>query len=253
MLEVISFTPAQAAKISGVNATLQRDWRRRKILPPLEAAQASYSPLEVAKMMALGALAAQGLSPLNYRGVAEKMGAAIIHSALLNREAYTGALDAYLPRDISQLIGSEKIRRSYGWDFSRSAFEEQLEGIRLYELATTYTKQNGHNVRGVGAFVQFAEGSFDFYAGPIEPFEVIDDTDPRRQGAIVVVDLSALGREFQKRAGAFAHMSATYIAAQPEYSWAKRVTAEIASLRLLAKGSEDGGDEQASSLRQADA
>lgn len=242
MIEVKTFTPAQAAKISGVNATLQRDWRRRKILPPLESAKASFSPFEVAKLMALNSVAVQGLSPLTYRGASEKMAAAIVRHALLDRAAYTGAFDEYIPTDVSELLENEKIRKQYKWDYTVETFEEEIEGLRVRSLSSTLTKQHGHNVIGVGAFVLFAEGSFDFYAGPTEPFEVIDDTDPRLQGAIIIVDLAALGKEFRKRAGPFAHIHPEAMSDRNGYPWAVRNAAEIARLRSLAKNSSVGGD-----------
>lgn len=243
MIEVERFTPAQAARISGVNATLQRDWRRRKILPPLESAQASYSAFEVAKLMALGRLAHQGLSPLNFKGASEKLGAAIVYHALLDRAAFTGAFDDYLPNDIEGLLEDERIGEAHRLKGTRQGLEWSIEATRFHHLAAVLTKQQGHNVVGVGAFVQFAEGSFDFYSSPIEPFEIIEDTDPRRQGAIIVVDLAGMGAEFRRLAGPFAHVPPEYNAARAGYPWAKRVTAEIERLRRKADQDDAEGAE----------
>ena len=202
MIETLTFTPAEAAKISGVNATLQRDWRRRKITRPLEGPQARFTPFEVAELMALGALAGKGLSPLSFKGVAGKLGACIVKKALTIRSAYMGPADLVLSLDMERL---ESIRGS------RHDLDDHIWSWRAAALARSVIGREGHMDVDYDAFIQWAEGSFDFYRSLISPFEQIDDNDSRMAGAIVIVSLRALGIEFAKRAGPIVSVSQAFI------------------------------------------
>ena len=114
MTELRSFTPSEAAKISGVNVALQRDWRRRGILPALESRSASFSAFEVAEMMALNALANRGGTLADYKGISGKLGAAIIQYALGERLAYNDAIDHSVDGNESDL---RQLFDDYGWRF----------------------------------------------------------------------------------------------------------------------------------------
>nr|WP_314187755.1 hypothetical protein [uncultured Brevundimonas sp.] len=230
-MKAMTFTPAQAARISGVNATLQRDWRRRKILPALTQATASYTPFEVAQLMALNALAEQGLSPLSYKSVAGKLGACIVAKALTEARAYMGAVERFVPFDgegLERILASEQ---HFPLAVRSSVMEESLSNWRLWNLSKSITSQAGYSVTGLESFIQFADGSFEFYGSAITAFETIDDTDPRLQGAIIVVDLRALGGEFARRAGAFVYLDSDFVDEWNERPGMKAIIRKIDDLR----------------------
>lgn len=57
------FTPAEAEMVTGVNVALQRDWRRRKLLPETGGAHARYTASELAEMLLMQDFASEGLGP----------------------------------------------------------------------------------------------------------------------------------------------------------------------------------------------
>lgn len=57
------YTPAEAEMVTGVNVALQRDWRRRGLLPEIGGGHARYSAAELAEMMLMQEFAKQGLGP----------------------------------------------------------------------------------------------------------------------------------------------------------------------------------------------
>lgn len=253
-METLTFTPSQAAKISGVSATLQRDWRRRKILPPLTEAVASYTPFEVAQLMALNALAEQGLSPLSYRSVAGKLGACIVACAALSDDAYSGAESDYLPNSDAELDRIIASQAYFPAGMRLVALEDSISIWRRRRLSQTVAKQAGYDVAGLEAFVQFADGSFEFYSSPISAFEAIEYTDPRMTGALIVVSLRSLGREFLDRAGAFIHVDPDLVARLSE-NHGNRVTRQrIEAARASAARFDSGADTEGgqASLDSAD-
>ncbi|MBX9791257.1 MAG: helix-turn-helix domain-containing protein [Sphingomonas sp.] len=57
------YTPAEAEMVTGVNVALQRDWRRRGLLPETGGGHARYNAAELAEMMIMQRGATQGLGP----------------------------------------------------------------------------------------------------------------------------------------------------------------------------------------------
>lgn len=57
------YTPAEAEHVTGVNVALQRDWRRRGLLPETGGGHARYSAADLAEMMIMQEGATQGLGP----------------------------------------------------------------------------------------------------------------------------------------------------------------------------------------------
>lgn len=245
MFTLKTFTPSEAARISGVNVGLQRDWRRRGILPALETPQAMFSPFEVARMMALGALASQGLSPLNFKGVSVKLGASIVYQALLSRDAFAGAFDEYIPVDGEGLSEIEEFVERHNRDGGRDAefIRDWLLGWKLRKLAVSVTRGEGHSVDRVGAFVQFAEGSFDFFASAISAFEEIDSSDPRMRGALIVIGLDTLGRELRRLGGALVSIDGEAVAHMNGLSGPKAIQHRMHCLNVHS-GSTDADDRQ---------
>lgn len=251
MFTVKTFTPAEAAKISGVSATLQRDWRRRGILRPLETGQARFTPFEVAEMMALNALAERGLSPLSYRGIAGKLGASIVACALRSKDSYSGAFDEFLPTDTHRLDASirtyEIMSGSLGLRTDAAALRDDIKdvliGWRAMALAKVVTKLEGYSVEDLDAFVQFADGSFEFYPSIMTPFEVLETGDPRLRGAVIVVSLSGLAVEFRRRTGSFVHIDPAYTAERRQHRASRPVLEKIEQLWALVEQPSQQADE----------
>lgn len=233
MLDLITFTPAQAAKITGINVALQRDWRRRGILPPSEG-RTKFTAFAVAEMLALSALAAQAIGPQQFKPIASSLGAGIVASALRDRSAYRGGdIDAVVNTDDEGIVGRLLVARPA--DRARELWEWRAAWLGRAVLGAA-----GHNPAAIRTtFIQWAEGSFAFYDGPIQPFEQIDATDPRRSGAIVMLDLEALGVALLKRAGPLVEVGpiAPLFDNQGPRSLMKRVQATlVADMPQNAKG-----------------
>lgn len=234
MIDTTIFTPAEAAKISGVNVALQRDWRRRGILPAIEGRTASFGPTEVGAMMALKALADCGLGPLNFKGIASKLGARIVRSALLERSAYQGPAEEYLSgsRDRLDWIGEVHSldRAEYVWEW------------RANSMADAILKPIGHiDTQSGYFFIQWADGSFDFYGSPQEPLGRLDPGDPRLAGAIIILDLLSMGKLFVKRSGPFATITDEIIAAQRSTPLGQLLQSKIDSLLADVPETPSGG------------
>lgn len=66
MIEVLElqYTPKGFTVLAGLSQNLQRDWRRRGLMPPLEYSQSEYSPHDaaVARLMRLGPTEMKGIA-----------------------------------------------------------------------------------------------------------------------------------------------------------------------------------------------
>ncbi|WP_313443826.1 hypothetical protein [Brevundimonas sp.] len=190
-----TFTPAEAAKISGVNVALQRDWRRRDILPKVEG-HARFSPFDIGEMMALNSLGAQGVQLLQYRSILKMLGAGVMMAALQLREAYSGAFDGIVNIETPEII--DHLRHTHVSDR-----QNVVDRWRAVYARDRILRKEGHEANSVRTmFIHWADNSFAFSWGPIAAYETIEPSDPRRAGAIVMVDLEGLGHALIKRSGA---------------------------------------------------
>lgn len=57
------YTPSEAEHVTGVSPALQRDWRRRSLLPDSEKYQARYSASALAEMLLMKDFADHGFGP----------------------------------------------------------------------------------------------------------------------------------------------------------------------------------------------
>lgn len=83
------FTPAEAERITGVNVTLQRDWRRRGFLPSNEG-HARFDVFSLAKMRFLSAMAERGIGPASTEKTGDITMNAIAREALSGENAAEG-------------------------------------------------------------------------------------------------------------------------------------------------------------------
>lgn len=70
------YTPAEAETVTGVNVALQRDWRRRGLLPPTEGSHARYTASQLAEMVLMQDFAERKLGP---KALKSMLGEAVDH------------------------------------------------------------------------------------------------------------------------------------------------------------------------------
>lgn len=87
-----AFTPGEAARITGVDTTKQRDWRRRKLLPDFPG-HARFDAFDLAEMWALNLLSERGVPLKEAKEIAPWLATGTLHRALLVRDAYEGDHD----------------------------------------------------------------------------------------------------------------------------------------------------------------
>jgi len=90
-VERATFTPAAAARITGVSAVLQRDWRRRGYLPSVPG-HARFSTVQLAEIWVMGLLAERGIGPQQSKGMAFSAAMRIAAFAHLSASAWDGAV-----------------------------------------------------------------------------------------------------------------------------------------------------------------
>lgn len=197
-----TFTPAEAAKISGVNVALQRDWRRRDILPKVEG-HARFNPFDIGEMMALNSLGAQGVQLLQYRPILKMLGAGVMMAALELRGAYSGDFDRIVNIEDPEILGRLKHTHAVDKQFIVDRWRSTYARHRILG-------KEGHDAHSTRTmFIHWADNSFAFSWGPISAYETIEPSDPRRAGAIVMVDLEGLGHALIKRSGAIVDVKPT--------------------------------------------
>lgn len=202
MIELRTFTPAEAAKISGVNATLQRDWRRRGFLPK-EDGPARFRPFAVAEMMAMNALAQRGIGPQQSKLVSNWLAAGLIKAALQIPGACDGDFFSVLEWD-EDFVAERLERKSiFSMNFNAQDDETWVRTPRRGRwIADRVLKAEGMvstDVRSV--FFWWADGTHGFYQNAQVALDTIDEADDRRTGAVIMLDLNGLAALFLKRVG----------------------------------------------------
>lgn len=197
MATLAEFTPGEAARISGVSATLQRDWRRRGYLRK-EAGQARFTSFDVAELMALNALAARSIGPQQATMVAKPCAVGILHAALSSwsPEGARAAWDG----DFENAVSWELEATDWGLPSGEPVHEDWLLSRRAHLLADRALKKIGQeDGAGKRAFFWWADGSVGFFGSAINALEQVDGD--RLCGAVILVDNDALGRRLRQKAG----------------------------------------------------
>ena len=104
-VEFAQFTPREAERITGVSTSLQRDWRRRKVLPPGKG-HARFNVLELSWLLGTKLLSNKGVGPEHSKDVMDILAAGITQFALQNNQAFEGNVPQiqYLPTDEDTLL-----------------------------------------------------------------------------------------------------------------------------------------------------
>jgi hypothetical protein len=162
------FTAGEAERITGVSAATQRDWRRRGYLTVHnrrtdahgKAAWNRYDVHGLAELLTMRILQERGMGPSDTRGIAAGVADAIMHHAL----CCMSAID----------------------DQTKSL--ERLARERKAPLGTLF-------VRPTASYRFWVEWANSTTGGPALDLDghFLDPSNPKLQGAIIVLDLKALG------------------------------------------------------------
>ena len=172
--DLAQFTPAEAARITRVSTTLQRDWRRRGFLPVSEG-HARFDVFALSKMLFLSCMAARGIGPSEAKPYADLVMNAIARAALSQEGAAEG--DDYPSPPV--------------W-LAHSVVEQ-----------TSPLGPNLSRVMSAPIFLVFADGSewFDFDATAAMRRKAEAGEWEKLEGPVIVLDTTVLGAALAARAG----------------------------------------------------
>lgn len=136
------FSPGALARMTGFSQDLQRVWRRRGQIAPLDGSRARYSSVEVAELFVRHQLSLWGVSPENTSKIGARAGRTALYFALLNVEGACEVCgdDAEVARFLEafdcddwlaqELSGSSQTAR-YLWrgDCGVSTFEADIQKV----------------------------------------------------------------------------------------------------------------------------
>lgn len=222
------FTPSEAERITGVNTALQRDWRRRGILPSSEG-HARFDIFSLSRMVVLRCLADRGVGPSMAVEAADSAAVATAWAALDFRDAWDGEAERALtwvlstppPLDpaLAEVIG---MAIKGGVDIELPAhgshWRLQVNYLRYLLWSTTQLPR----VLPAPLFIWWADGTHGFHQSFDRARNDILSTDPQTYGAIIVLDLESLGHILLERAGrAFVHVEFVEDGegSRPEIEW----------------------------------
>jgi hypothetical protein len=175
------FPPSAAERITGVSAALQRDWRRRRILPESQG-HARFELSELAEMHFLWLMTQRGIGPLDQTAgisvaaVAPAVGARIAIHVLRSPEAWSG--------DLTNAPG-----RNWG---------------EKAKLLTQQIYRSGQQ----RFFAWLADGTHEMNDNIRNVFDNRTSLDPGVAGPVIVLDLDSIAAQLTVRAGTpFIHVT----------------------------------------------
>lgn len=196
MFKLTTFTPAEAAKISGVSVVLQRGWRRRGFLPR-EEGHARFDAFAVAELMILERLAHRGIGPQAGKAIAGTCAAAAVASVLdWYRDAYAGepealgGLDVWTPEALGRVERLANDRALEAWLIRARWWREKV----LLDRGISRTETGRYAV-------WWADGSVGFYGSFDELDAAMDAANGAKGGVGVLLSPDAIGKELLMRAG----------------------------------------------------
>lgn len=195
------YTPSEAAEITGVSATNQRNLRRHGYLTG-GPGHARFSLAELAHLMVFGSLSEQGIGPKVAAGFATTAG----------RGIFLNALEAPVYDQVSQGVAMERCEMP-----DREEIRERLVGTGLdldqpdtsrlmHELAARQwlveQAKAALGVRGESApymFVLWANGHPEFFYGEDDPWSDAMFNHPAWQGPIIVLSMGGMAHLLASR------------------------------------------------------
>lgn len=199
MIELRAFTPSEAARISGVNLALQRDWRRRGYLPKLEG-PSEFDAFGVASMLCVELLTRRGIGPAVSKPLASLLGAGVVKAAIEVQAGFGGALKgvagpveriAVTDRDSLDLVQASQ----GGADEAYWTWYGRAQAIS----AEIFSARPEAEQRVERAFCWWADGTSEFVDSIIRLLEALEPSDPRLAGPVIMLDFSALAALFLDR------------------------------------------------------
>lgn len=215
IITLAHFTPAEAERITGVSTALQRDWRRRNLLPSMSG-HARFDVFELARMAVLKHLADRGIGPSLAGDEADWCAAAVAHAALGWHEAWDGEADRTLTwldhynspppvdRALLEIIdnaienGADVERPTHG-----SHWAAQVDYLRR----RVWSHVGRPRMLPAPLFIWWADGTHVFHMSLDNAMSEMLSDDPRTSGAMIVLNLESLGSVLLNRsARAFVHV-----------------------------------------------
>lgn len=192
MIELSTFTPAEAARITGVNVTLQRDWRRRDFLPK-EKGHARFDVYGIAELAALEALSKRSIGPQQARPIIRELATGIALGALSKRTSWSGDADFALSWNPEEF---EVISQYAVADRAEEAWNIKARWLSSRALMNSAVPDSRTKV----VMFWWADESVSFHNSLSAPFDFIEYGDARLNGAVIMLDMWGIGQTIADRA-----------------------------------------------------
>ena len=208
IITLAQFTPAEAERITGVNTTLQRDWRRREFLP-VNDGHARFDAFQLARMLTLKVLADRGIGPSLATEEADWCAASIVWAATDSREVWDGEPEKALtwheqfrtpPPVDPKLIEFLREANENGADVPIPEVGSHWGDQRDYLRRRLWRHVSRPNVVPCPLFIWWADGSHTFHVSFDQARGGLFSTDPKVDGAVIILDMDALGAALAARA-----------------------------------------------------
>lgn len=209
IITLAQFTPAEAERITGVNTALQRDWRRRDIMPSSDG-HARFDVFQLASMAVLKTLADRGIGPSLAKEEADWCAASVVWGAMASSETWDGeplkaltwqsAFANPPPVDptLVELIG---LANANGGDFEVPTVGSHWGRQSEYLRRRLFGHVGRPQIVPAPLFIWWADGTHMFHQSYDKARSDMFSTDPRVAGAVITIDLEALGATLSERAG----------------------------------------------------
>lgn len=227
------FTPAEAEAITLTPMSQQRDWRRRGYLPSNDGQHARFDLFSLAEMMSLK-LISDRTGPLLARHIAAECGLGIAWNILGNIDAYEGdhhrigewEPDAFarmrrrteqskkaIREAIARAENERLVPNAYGDPWKPGLVDEIMEAEEAIDKAdpgpvfsqSVWLRNRIFQGRGIRIspkkfFVWWANSQHSWCDSLDVEFQRRSGADPRYGGAVLILDLDALGQTLTGRA-----------------------------------------------------
>jgi hypothetical protein len=175
--EMTTFAAAETEAITGVSAQVQRDWRRRKILPSVNG-HARHDVVALAELIALRSLGERGIGPQIAKKSSELMALGIALAALGDPSAIAGSpinLDVEKACDVA-------------WHVISSRYNLK-DPLPIYFVI--WANGSHHWTNDIGSALSVRNTAA----------RLLGDRAEEISGAVIIVDTYALGDLIRRRAG----------------------------------------------------
>lgn len=208
--ELAQFTPAEAEQMTSATPAMQRDWRHRGFLPRYEK-HARFTIFDLVQLYVMKAYANHGRGPSQSAEHAPKVVASVIRSGLMYEDRSWGdapysdvfsSIPRYSrrphPHEIFDRDLVEKGMRAPDWLSQQSLSDHEVRewfALELLSSAGCEFKQYGSNA------IWWPNHQWEIadYDG-IMNSNAYDRTDPKFDGAALVIDLDQVARILAARA-----------------------------------------------------